>query len=102
MLSWGKPTTSRHKQTRHRHKRWRVSITCAALLLFACGCGGQGLLEQAGAGESAAPTPTAAPAWRPGPAWKLAWSSAFQGTDPLRDWQIDTEGYGWGNRQLQY
>ena len=102
-----RPTAVRQKQTRHPHKWWWVSATGAALLLSACAGAGQNtvpqgaqsLIPQVQAGKL---PPKAASAWQPGPDWELSWTSSFEGADPLSDWNIDTEGNGWGNRQLQY
>lgn len=102
-----RPIAARRKHTRHRHKWWWVSATGAALLLSACASGGQSTVPQGA--QSLIPQvqggnlpPKGASAWQPGSNWELSWTSNFEGADPLGDWNIDTEGNGWGNRQLQY
>lgn len=75
-----------------------LSAICAVSLLSACS-GGEQAPPNALPG---APTAGSAPIWQPGLGWKLSWSSNFTGEDPLQDWTIDTDGYGWGNKQLQY
>ena len=87
------------KRPRHLFRLCLLAAAFAMLLLAACGGTQQSAPNQV---PTVVPPTKGSPTWQPGPGWKLSWSSDFKGADPLRDWTIDTEGDGWGSKQLQY